>query len=83
MKAFREADKTVMSNARCLTEGVDVPAMDMNLHLAAQGKVDIVQATEPRRWRAPGKEVGYDAAAVCRAGRQQIDRGCALKTHRL
>ena len=28
MKAFRQADKAVISNARCLTEGVDVPAVD-------------------------------------------------------
>ena len=29
MRDFRAAPRAVMSNARCLTEGVDVPAVDM------------------------------------------------------
>lgn len=60
MKAFREADKAVMSNARCLTEGVDVPAVDMVAFISPRkSKVDIVQATGRAMRRAPGKEVGY------------------------
>ena len=29
IKEFREAERGIMTNARCLTEGVDVPAVDM------------------------------------------------------
>ena len=46
MRAFREADHAIMSNARCLTEGVDVPAVDVVAFLSPRkSKVDIVQAT--------------------------------------
>ncbi len=60
MKAFRQADKAVISNARCLTEGVDVPAVDMVAFInPRKSKVDIVQATGRAMRRSPGKEFGY------------------------
>ena len=60
MKAFRQAPKAVMSNARCLTEGVDVPAVDMVAFISPRkSKVDIVQATGRAMRRSPGKEFGY------------------------
>lgn len=62
MKAFRQADKAVMSNARCLTEGVDVPAVDMVAFISPRkSKVDIVQATgrAMRKSDATGKQFGY------------------------
>lgn len=60
MKAFRQADKAVMSNARCLTEGVDVPAVDMVAFISPRkSKVDIVQATGRAMRRSPDKEFGY------------------------
>ena len=60
MKAFRQAEKAVMSNARCLTEGVDVPAVDMVAFISPRkSKVDIVQATGRAMRKSPGKEFGY------------------------
>jgi len=60
MKAFRQAEKAVMSNARCLTEGVDVPAVDMIAFISPRkSKVDIVQATGRAMRKSPGKEFGY------------------------
>ncbi|NOT98522.1 MAG: DEAD/DEAH box helicase family protein [Sideroxydans sp.] len=60
MKAFRQANKAVMSNARCLTEGVDVPAVDMVAFISPRkSKVDIVQATGRAMRKSPGKEFGY------------------------
>lgn len=60
MKAFRQADKAVISNARCLTEGVDVPAVDMVAFISPRkSKVDIVQATGRAMRKSPGKEFGY------------------------
>jgi len=60
MRAFREADRAIMSNARCLTEGVDVPAVDVVAFLSPRkSKVDIVQATGRAMRTAPGKETGY------------------------
>jgi len=60
MKAFAEANRAVISNARCLTEGVDVPAVDMVAFMSPRkSKVDIVQATGRAMRKSPGKEVGY------------------------
>ena len=60
MREFRGATRAVMSNARCLTEGVDVPAVDMVAFLSPRrSRVDIVQATGRAMRRAPGKALGY------------------------
>jgi len=60
MKEFRSAPKAVMSNARCLTEGVDVPAVDMVAFLSPKkSKVDIVQAIGRAMRKSKGKETGY------------------------
>jgi superfamily II DNA or RNA helicase len=60
MKEFRSAPKAVMSNARCLTEGVDVPAVDMVAFLSPRkSKVDIVQAIGRAMRRSGSKETGY------------------------
>ena len=60
MRDFRAAPSAVMSNARCLTEGVDVPAVDMVAFLSPRrSRVDIVQATGRAMRLAPGKTTGY------------------------
>src|SRR5260221_2459090 len=49
-----------MTNARCLTEGVDVPAIDCVMFAdPKQSRVDIVQATGRALRRYKGKEHGY------------------------
>jgi hypothetical protein len=49
-----------MSNARCLTEGVDVPAVDVVAFLAPRkSKVDIVQAAGRAMRKPDDKDVGY------------------------
>lgn len=60
MRDFRNTPKAVMSNARCLTEGVDVPAVDMVAFLSPKkSKVDIVQAIGRAMRQSEGKETGY------------------------
>ena len=60
MRDFRAADSGIMSNARCLTEGVDVPAVDMVAFLSPRRSlVDIVQATGRAMRKSPGKKLGY------------------------
>jgi superfamily II DNA or RNA helicase len=61
LRAFAEADKGLITNARCLTEGVDVPAVDMVAFVAPRrSKIDIVQATgRAMRKAGPDKEYGY------------------------
>lgn len=60
MSDFRNASQAIMSNARCLTEGVDVPAVDMVAFISPKkSQVDIVQAAGRAMRRAPDKEYGY------------------------
>lgn len=50
----------VLSNAKCLTEGVDVPALDSILFLKPRKSVvDVVQAVGRVMRLAPGKDMGY------------------------
>ena len=60
MRTFQESGKSIISNARCLTEGIDVPAIDMVAFLnAKKSKIDIVQAIGRAMRKAPGKAYGY------------------------
>lgn len=63
MTEFRSASKAVISNAKCLTEGVDVPAVDMVAFLSPKrSRVDIVQAIGRAMRRDRGnaeKTTGY------------------------
>jgi hypothetical protein len=62
LRDFRAAARAIVSNARCLTEGVDVPAVDMVAFLSPRrSRVDIVQAIG-RAMRKPkdsDKTTGY------------------------
>ncbi|MEU4194891.1 type ISP restriction/modification enzyme [Kribbella sp. NPDC026611] len=50
----------ILSNVRCLSEGVDVPALDAVLFLNPRNSVvDVVQSVGRVMRRAPGKEYGY------------------------
>lgn len=50
----------ILSNARCLTEGVDVPALDAVLFLNPRNSViDVVQSVGRVMRRAEGKRYGY------------------------
>ena len=50
----------ILSNARCLSEGIDVPALDAVLFMNPRNsQVDIVQAVGRVMRKAQGKEYGY------------------------
>ncbi|MBQ9725131.1 MAG: DEAD/DEAH box helicase, partial [Neisseriaceae bacterium] len=50
----------ILSNVRCLTEGVDVPALDAIMFLTPKSsKVDVVQAVGRVMRKAPNKQKGY------------------------
>ncbi|AXH95974.1 DEAD/DEAH box helicase [Ornithinimicrobium avium] len=50
----------ILTNARCLSEGVDVPALDAVMFLSPRKSVvDIVQSVGRVMRKAPGKEFGY------------------------
>ncbi|HRU59959.1 MAG TPA: DEAD/DEAH box helicase family protein [Bacteroidia bacterium] len=55
-----EGECRVLTNVRCLSEGVDVPSLDAVLFLSARNsQVDVVQSVGRVMRRAPGKEFGY------------------------
>ena len=62
IRAFRDANKSLITNARCLTEGVDLPAVDMIAFIDPRhSRIDIAQATG-RAMRKPlgsDKTIGY------------------------
>ena len=50
----------ILSNARCLTEGVDVPALDAIVFMHPRNsQIDVVQAVGRVMRRAPRKRMGY------------------------
>jgi len=52
--------RSFVSNARCLTEGVDIPAVDMVAFMSPKkSAVDIIQAAGRVMRIVPGKTVGY------------------------
>ena len=65
----------VLSNARCLTEGVDVPALDAVLFLAPRkSHVDVVQAVGRVMRRAEDKQMGYIILPVVISPDEEPDR---------
>ena len=57
----------VVSNARCLTEGVDVPALDAILFLyPRRSAIDVVQAVGRVMRKAEGKRYGYIILPIAR-----------------
>ena len=60
MKSFSASGLALMSNARCLTEGVDVPAVDMVAFLSPKkSQIDIIQAAGRAMRHSAGKKSGY------------------------
>ena len=60
IKNFAEAERSLVTNARCLTEGVDVPGIDCVLFAdPRKSTVDIVQAVGRALRPSEGKKLGY------------------------
>lgn len=62
IRQFKDSPKSLITNARCLTEGVDVPAVDMVAFIDARhSKVDIAQAIgrAMRKPKGSDKQFGY------------------------
>ncbi len=67
----------VLSNARCLSEGIDVPALDAVLFMSPRNsQVDIVQAVGRVMRKAEGKTHGYIVLPV--AVPEEVDPAAAL-----
>lgn len=61
-----EGQCRILSNARCLSEGIDVPALDSVVFFdTRESIVDIVQSVGRVMRKAPGKQFGYIILPVC------------------
>lgn len=57
LQEFAQADRAIMSNCKCLGEGVDLPSVDMVAFVdSKKSTVDIVQAIGRAMRNAPGKK---------------------------
>ena len=61
LKAKGEVNECrILTNVRCLSEGVDVPSLDAVMFLSARNsQVDVVQSVGRVMRKAPGKKYGY------------------------
>ena len=60
LKGSSEGSCRILSNARCLSEGIDVPALDAVLFMSPRNsQVDIVQAVGRSMRKSTGKKYGY------------------------
>ncbi len=60
LKGTTEGSCRILSNARCLSEGIDVPALDAVIFMTERRSiVDIVQAVGRAMRKAEGKTYGY------------------------
>lgn len=71
----------VLSNARCLAEGIDVPALDAVIYLSKRrSKVDIIQSVGRVMRTAPEKQYGYIIIPIFVP--EGTDPGAALSSSR-
>ena len=60
LEDFKSAPRGLITNARCLTEGVDVPSVDMVAFIdPKKSKIDIAQAAGRAMRKATNKRLGY------------------------
>ena len=76
---FRKASRSIITNAKCLTEGVDVPAVDMVAFVDPRhSKIDIAQAVgrAMRKPRGGDKKVGYIVVPIFSQdiGQQSVEK---------
>ena len=76
-----EGECRILSNARCLSEGVDVPALDAVLFLSPRNSlVDVVQSVGRVMRKAKGKDYGYIILPVAIAANESPEQ--ALKNNK-
>lgn len=77
MNRFKGSPKAIITNARCLTEGVDVPAIDVVYFCDPKNsKIDIVQASGRALRQAvhKNKKFGYIVVPIFHQEREQIEK---------
>lgn len=76
LNQFKSSEKSIVANARCLTEGVDVPAIDLVYFCDPKNsKVDIVQASGRalRIDHSRNKQIGYIVVPVFHVNKDKVE----------
>ena len=80
LKGATDGACRIVSNARCLSEGIDVPALDAVLFMSPRNSyIDIVQAVGRVMRKSPGKKNGYIVLPV--AIPEGVDSAAALNNN--
>lgn len=74
LEDFKKSEKAIISNARCLTEGVDVPSIDLVYFCDPKNsKVDIVQAVGRALRKKDGKKLGLIVVPIYHSKKDKIE----------
>jgi superfamily II DNA or RNA helicase len=74
LNEFKNSEKAIISNARCLTEGVDVPTIDLVYFSDPKNsKVDIIQAVGRALRKKEGKKLGYIVVPIYHSDNKEVE----------
>jgi len=74
LNEFKNSEKAIISNARCLTEGVDVPTIDLVYFSDPKNsKVDIIQAVGRALRKKEGKKLGYVVVPIYHSDNKEVE----------
>jgi len=74
LNEFKNSEKAVISNARCLTEGVDIPTIDLVYFSDPKNsKVDIIQAVGRALRKKEGKKLGYIVVPIYHSDNKEVE----------
>jgi superfamily II DNA or RNA helicase len=74
LNEFKNSNKAIISNARCLTEGVDVPTIDLVYFSDPKNsKVDIIQAVGRALRKKEGKKRGYIVVPIYHTENDKVE----------
>ena len=82
-RGFASSKKAIITNARCLTEGVDIPAVDCVAFIDPKhSMVDIVQASGRAMRKFPGKKCGYIMVPIEISTDEDLDSKINISAYR-
>ncbi|MEN8810237.1 MAG: Helicase associated domain protein, partial [Flavobacteriales bacterium] len=74
LNEFKNSEKAIISNSRCLTEGVDVPTIDLVYFSDPKNsKVDIIQAVGRALRKKKGKKLGYIVVPIYHSNNAEVE----------
>ena len=83
LNEFKNSEKAIISNARCLTEGVDVPTIDLVYFSDPKNsKVDIIQAVGRALRKKDGKKLGYIVVPIYHSNNKEVENSISQGSYK-